>query len=185
VFGINRGFIGHGVLFDDASTTPFSLSLFFFEVHFYESLWRFPLFFSCYSTDLDIRRLVFKAFRICVVFSLIVSIGAHWAFLQSAAWLGMVVTYTLETGSLNQGISDTFDGNHPCQLCVVVKKGQQEQKKKTPSSSRLKDLKLVLHDSQVTTLALMVMRRDIVPDQVALQHKLQEEPALPPPRVIS
>ena len=59
-----------------------------------------------------------------VVAALVVSIGLHWAVLQSAAWVGMAVAYTVEKGSLSEGLSDTFDGDHPCPLCMVVQLAQ-------------------------------------------------------------
>lgn len=54
------------------------------------------------------------------------SIGAQWAVLQGVAWVGMAVSYSIEEGSVGDGLSKTFDGNHPCSLCHIVKKGTQE-----------------------------------------------------------
>ena len=57
------------------------------------------------------------------------SIGAQWAVLQSAAWVGMAVSYSLKERSVTQGLSQTFDGRHPCALCKVVTKSKQTEKK--------------------------------------------------------
>jgi len=38
--------------------------------------------------------------------------GAHWAILQTAAWMTMLVKYS-ESEGVEVGISKTFDGKHP------------------------------------------------------------------------
>jgi len=67
-----------------------------------------------------------KAARFLLVCSLMVSIGAQWALLQGVAWVGMAVTYSVQDGSVTEGLSKTFDGEHPCPLCKVVKKGVED-----------------------------------------------------------
>ena len=39
---------------------------------------------------------------------------------QGIAWIGMLVTYVPEAG-LIEGLSQTFDGEHPCPLCQSIK----------------------------------------------------------------
>ncbi len=72
-------------------------------------------------------RAVIPAARIFVLCALMISIGAQWAVLQGVAWIGMAVTYSLEAGSVSEGIGKTFDGDHPCPLCETVKKATQEK----------------------------------------------------------
>jgi hypothetical protein len=67
-----------------------------------------------------------KAARFLLVCSLMVSIGAQWALLQGVAWVGMAVTYSVQDGSVAEGLSKTFDGEHPCPLCKMVKKGVED-----------------------------------------------------------
>jgi hypothetical protein len=67
-----------------------------------------------------------KAAKFLLVCLLMVSIGAQWAVLQGVAWVGMAVTYSLQDGSLAEGLSKTFDGEHPCPLCKAVKKGVED-----------------------------------------------------------
>lgn len=64
--------------------------------------------------------------RCLLVAALMTSIGLHWAVLQSAAWVGMAVAYSVERGSVVQGLSDTFDGEHPCPLCQAVSEGVKD-----------------------------------------------------------
>lgn len=64
--------------------------------------------------------------RLILVPALVISIGLHWVVLQSAAWTGMMVEYSLREGSVIEGISQTFDNLHPCALCGAVRQGMQE-----------------------------------------------------------
>ena len=64
-----------------------------------------------------------------VVFALILMVGAHWAFLQSAAWVGMAVSFSKQ-GSFSTALEKTFDGKHPCKLCQFVKTGKDSEQKR-------------------------------------------------------
>lgn len=126
-------------------------------------------------------------FRSLLVAALMISIGLHWALLQSVAWVGMAVTYSVEKGSVVEGLSETFDGEHPCPLCKAVKKGAKagsSNSDKVPTSEG-KDLKLTLVFVSVPQFvfeALPVMRWAKIA-QVAQPRA--EEPVAPPPRVMS
>ena len=63
-----------------------------------------------------------------VVLALVMVIGGHWALLQSAAWLGMAVSFS-QTESVSVALEKTFDGKHPCPLCKIVKAGKASEKK--------------------------------------------------------
>jgi len=74
-----------------------------------------------------------RSVRWLLISSLVVSLGAPWALLQSVAWFGMLVRYSHET-TLLQAVVMTFDGKHPCRLCHLVQQGSAEdrqQQKKT------------------------------------------------------
>src|SRR5712691_1311445 len=75
-----------------------------------------------------------------VVCALIFSIGAHWAILQSMAWIGMAVSYSQQS-TLREALSKTFDGLHPCKLCKVVQEGKKATKK-TQTPKPLEKLEL-------------------------------------------
>jgi hypothetical protein len=120
-----------------------------------------------------------------LVAALMVSIGLHWAVLQSAAWVGMAVAYSVEKGSVVEGLSDTFDGDHPCPLCKAVEKGvesEQQPKEGQPPPSKTKEMKLTL---ALVTVPLFVFA------PIAPQHWImtssdlktrREEPVSPPPQ---
>jgi hypothetical protein len=65
--------------------------------------------------------------RLVLVVTLAASIGLHWAFLQSIAWVGMVVSYA-ETSTLKEALAKTFDGKHPCSLCKEIEQGKRSEK---------------------------------------------------------
>jgi hypothetical protein len=67
------------------------------------------------------------AFRCITVLLLVLSLGLHWAVLQTIAWTGMIVSYS-RNASLTEAVSKTFDGEHPCPMCKVIKKGLAEEK---------------------------------------------------------
>ena len=56
--------------------------------------------------------------------------GGHWAVLQATAWVGMLVKYS-EAAGVEVGISKTFDGKHPCDLCLGIANYKQTEKKQT------------------------------------------------------
>lgn len=66
-----------------------------------------------------------------VVVALCLSLGVHWALLQSLAWTGMLLSWSQEV-SLVEAVKNTFDGEHPCPLCKAVESGQKELPKTAP-----------------------------------------------------
>lgn len=117
---------------------------------------------------------------------LMISIGLHWAVLQSAAWVGMAVSYSVEKGSVVEGLSDTFDGDHPCPLCKAVEKGVESEKQPKdgqPPPSKTKEMKL--------TLALVSIPRFVFPPVVpeawittsSAALSRHERPVTPPPQL--
>jgi hypothetical protein len=63
------------------------------------------------------------------VLALVLSLGLHWALLQTIAWTGMIVSYARD-GSLVEAVNKTFDGEHPCCMCKTIKKARSEQDQK-------------------------------------------------------
>lgn len=71
--------------------------------------------------------------------TLMVSIGFHWAFLQSVAWASMLIRYSRSSNSIGLAVSMTFDGRHPCRLCQMARSAQKSDTKETalPKVSKL------------------------------------------------
>ena len=74
--------------------------------------------------------------------------GAHWAILQATAWTGMVVNYSKAEG-VGAGISKTFDGKHPCGLCLSIAKHKQTEKKQSSQFAAAK-IYLIAHAQRCT-----------------------------------
>ncbi|HEY2951339.1 MAG TPA: hypothetical protein VGK40_02085 [Verrucomicrobiae bacterium] len=61
--------------------------------------------------------------KMAVALALVLAIGGHWAVLQTAAWVGMVISYSQDS-PLKEAVVKTFDGRHPCKLCKAVQAGK-------------------------------------------------------------
>lgn len=61
------------------------------------------------------------------VLLLVLTLGLHWALLQTVAWTSMIISYSQEN-SLRDAVRMTFDGEHPCSMCKTIKQGQTEEK---------------------------------------------------------
>ena len=55
--------------------------------------------------------------------------GGQWGVAQSVAWVSMLRDYAKETGSIAQAVSETFDGEHPCELCKQIAMAKADEKK--------------------------------------------------------
>ena len=107
------------------------------------------------------------------------SIGLPSVFLQSAAWVGMFVTFAREA-PLTESISMTFDGKHSCGLCEVVQREESSKKKHDLLRSDLK-LDLALPDCEAFVFPLMP---SLWWDPVAhTGETIGLEPSFPPPKV--
>jgi hypothetical protein len=109
---------------------------------------------------------------------LIVSVGGHWALLQSAAWMGMIVSYSQESG-LRAAVEKTFDGKHPCQLCKAIRDGEKEQSKQTLVKT---DLKINWMLAQKTELVWFPISKSEIRPRDLAANLLFDCPAIPPPR---
>lgn len=69
-----------------------------------------------------------RVFRMVAVSMLVLALGLHWALLQTVAWTGMLITYAHDA-SFQEAVGMTFDGQHPCALCKVIKNGRAEERK--------------------------------------------------------
>lgn len=65
---------------------------------------------------------------------LVASIGLHLALLQSVAWSLMFAGFMRSGDSIPAALGKTFDGQHPCRLCVWVRsKASDSAKDSSPS----------------------------------------------------
>jgi hypothetical protein len=119
--------------------------------------------------------------RILLVAVLMFSIGLHWVVLQSTAWAGMIVSYSIQEGSLLTGVSQTFDNEHPCPLCCAIKQGKQSEKKDTKQADQKKKIDLTLLATPVICLTPPVPSLQRV-EWIEHGSHFQQRPPSPPPR---
>lgn len=110
---------------------------------------------------------------------LIVSVGGHWALLQSVAWVSMVIDYSKDA-PISVAVSKTFDGKHPCKLCKIVKRGQESEQKQ--DAIKIKPKPDVWLLAAAVTLPEADLVQDPYPALVCLSGSGGETPPLPPPR---
>ena len=113
--------------------------------------------------------------------------GGHWLALQTLAWGRMLVTFAHED-SLRTALVKTFNGRHPCELCLEVRKGwhqEQERQDKQPwlNTERVPEPFWVPHPISAPTAPTAArVEQPFVP---VLCSDFTESPPTPPPRVSS
>lgn len=80
--------------------------------------------------------------------------GAHWALLQGGAWAGMLVARAART-DVATAVETTFDGAHPCRMCLAVQDGQKEQQQREK-------------ESRTSVVSEMLKANFLLPQRVAL-----------------
>lgn len=73
------------------------------------------------------RAFVQNLIRTLTALLLVLTLGLQWTLLQTVAWTGMIFAYSRDN-SIRQALSMTFDGQHPCCLCKVIKQGRAAEK---------------------------------------------------------
>lgn len=117
--------------------------------------------------------------------------GGSLGFLQLMAWAGMAVTYTAESGMV-EGLKETFDGEHPCPLCVAI--AAAEGKESEPgepgaplpqSIERLAKQVIWLADESMPLMPEIVEVVVVLPEVLERSGRGGEMPPVPPPRGIA
>lgn len=62
------------------------------------------------------------AVRVLLAAALLYGSGAHWLLVQGGAWAAMIAERA-GSDSLLGALTTTFDGQHPCQVCLLVQRG--------------------------------------------------------------
>lgn len=111
---------------------------------------------------------------------LALTLGLHWTVLQSVAWMTMLVNYSTAT-SFSDAVEMTFDGQHPCKLCIAVAEGKKTERQQALLKSFAK-ADWVL-SSDVVCLTRPPATRLAMTD-VVTPLPLRSPPPLPPPRLL-
>lgn len=86
--------------------------------------------------------------------------------------------------SMKQAITETFDGEHPCELCKVVKNVQKNDNESPISISLKKEMKVWCYENQTALLELPEMPSSYRIAFLPKEHKLlAHAPPSPPPRM--
>lgn len=115
-----------------------------------------------------------------VVLLVCLSLGMHWALLQSIAWTGMLISFARE-GAVIEAVEKTFDGQHGCPLCAKVKEGRDsDQKQPQQAGQSLKKMDAIL----VTLTKLIAPAAEKISFAMicACSVTRNERPEMPPPR---
>lgn len=117
--------------------------------------------------------------RHCTALMLALTLGLHWTVLQSVAWVSMLVNYSAES-SFAEAVVKTFDGKHPCQICVAVDAGKKSEREQ----QKLKSLDKADWLIPETALALFrpASKPVAIPEELSLLSFVTSPPT-PPPRL--
>ena len=110
--------------------------------------------------------------------ALVSSFGLHWAFFQSVAWVGMVITYS-QDGTFTQALEKTFDGKHPCSLCNHIAQAQKSHNK-SDRNLEVKKLEFISAAQPIAFASPGNFQLQSVGNSSAPQFALT--PPVPPPR---
>jgi hypothetical protein len=117
--------------------------------------------------------------NLVIAMLLVISIGGHWALLQSVAWMTMLVDYSKDA-PLSVAVQKTFDGKHPCRLCKIVKHGQQTEQQQDATRFKVKPDSWLLAGAFDFEIA-QPPATPIFSSQRII-HARAEAPPVPPPR---
>lgn len=114
----------------------------------------------------------------------LVLVGGHVAVLQTVAWVGMVSARVTSEG-FSGALESTFDGQHPCRLCLAAKHLRDNETPDKPQSPPNKMVKKAdLHRPEILIWmtppsdGVMVMIRE----PVRVVAPLLPSPEPPPPK---
>ena len=112
--------------------------------------------------------------------------GGQWGVAQSVAWIGMLRDSVRQSGSFAQAISQTFDGQHPCELCKQIAFAKASEKRAPDPSQPEKGAKAG-KNAPLLELGLFVLRPAVagvswIQMKSSAWSARAERPPTPPPR---
>lgn len=113
-----------------------------------------------------------------VVVALCCSLGGQWFGLQSIAWATMLVKYS-QNCPIKQAIAQTFDGDHPCDMCKHISKSR-EKERKPEAQTNLAKADLICVTGRFWLLPPFKVFR--YSNLCLSSEHLSRRPLLPPPR---
>ena len=116
--------------------------------------------------------------KVFVVFTLIATLSAHWALLQTVAWTTMLAN-NLQSCNIHDAVTKTFDGDHPCNLCnaIAAAKKSDQQKQITVEKQKLE-----FPPIRENLVLIAPSRLELFPRKNSSFESVPQKPPTPPPR---
>jgi hypothetical protein len=116
--------------------------------------------------------------KIFLVLALATMLGAHWTLLQTVAWTTMLAD-NLCTHPVKEAVTETFDGDHPCDLCKAIAAGKQSEKK---TEFNLQSQKLEFPPLKESFALIAPLQFHLLPQENSSAKSFAQKPLLQPPR---
>ena len=119
--------------------------------------------------------------------AMLAAVDVHWMVLQSVAWARMISEFSKQGSSLGSAIAKTFDGEHPCRLCLTIQDGRQQEQsetKKQACTKRDKPTELLCEARRAVVPLPPLMATQAVPTVPRGHPDFIESPPTPPPRAV-
>jgi hypothetical protein len=116
--------------------------------------------------------------KIFLVVSLVATLGAHWAVLQTVAWTTMLAD-NLCTHSLSESVTRTFDGKYPCPICKAIAAAKKSEKK---NEFTLQTQKMEFPPVKENPILFAPSDFQFLPQVNFFTESLAQKPPTPPPR---
>jgi hypothetical protein len=126
--------------------------------------------------------------RKALAIALILLMQGPAMLVQEVAWVKMLVSYTQERGWM-RGVVETFDGNHPCELCHKASEIRNEEGKTDPSERPGEGMRFRLCWAEMIPVGLLVL--PAMPEHECMaagnpwretaRTRAADAPPLPPP----
>ena len=116
--------------------------------------------------------------KIFLVLALVAMLGAHWALLQTVAWTTMLAD-NIHSNPFHDAVTMTFDGKHPCPICMAIAAGKQSEKK-TDFSFQSQKLEFPPQKENFTLIAPSCFQLLSLDNSFA--KSFAQKPLLQPPR---
>ena len=128
---------------------------------------------------------------VLAAFALFSIAGGHWTVLQTVAWAEMLHDYAQKAGSVALAVEQTFDGAHPCELCLQIASAKQQETKAQSDKQKPADQKTakvekpdkalpLAKDLTPTWTVATSLRRDV--HRAFGGSSREDQPPTPPPR---
>lgn len=123
-----------------------------------------------------------KSVYILLALALVCGAKLHLPALQVVAWAGMVVRYA-QKASLAEAVEMTFDGDHPCPLCKVVRQAQSAERHEMTAPSVPERIQLFVEATRPWPPAFTAWPHWVGPTPACSSTPLR--PPVPPPRTVA